>query len=70
MLCFLTWKNAINRQHLKANFDLECKISKTTRPMTMAFFHIESVADSQNLQNLAGFGILVGMWLLGTGRIS
>ena len=51
-------------RYLKADLDLERKISKTAGPMLIAFFHGKSVADSQNFKNLAGRGILVGLWLL------
>jgi hypothetical protein len=55
-------RHSINREHLEDDFDLENKVSKTTGPMRVTCLHVESVADSQNLQNLAGGSILVGFW--------
>ena len=54
-------RRGIISRYLKADPDLERKISKTARPMLIAFFHGKSVADSQNFKNLAGRGILVGL---------
>ena len=63
-------RHSINRQHLEADFDLERKISKTTGPMRIACLHDESVADSQNLQNLTGVGIFVRLWPVAAGCLS
>ena len=59
-----THRRGIISWNLKADLDLERKISKTAGPMLIAFFHGKSVADSQNFKNLAGRGVLVGLWLL------
>ncbi len=50
-------------QHLKPYFNLERKVSKTARPMRIAFLHIEPVANSQDLKNFA-------LWKMQVGSIS
>ena len=59
-----THRRGIISWYLKADLDLERKISKTAGPMLIAFFHGKSVADSHNFKNLARRGVLVGLWLL------
>jgi hypothetical protein len=50
---WLMWFEARFSKHLKADFDLERKVSKPSRRMLCAFFLDKPVANPQNFENLS-----------------